>query len=52
MYFVVNVVTESKQVAVFLTAIGGEMYILLTSLLSPVKPHEKTSVKAHLGPCR
>ena len=30
------------RVAVFLTAIGGEMYVLLASLLSPAKPRDKT----------
>ena len=42
LYFEANGVTEEKQVAVLLKAIGGETYALLTSLLSPAKPHDKS----------
>ena len=42
LYFVANGVAEERQVAVLLTAIGGEMYTLLTSLLSPAKPRDQT----------
>ena len=35
-------VAEDKQVAVLLTAIAGETYTLLTSLLSPEKPRDKS----------
>ena len=37
-----NRVGKNKQVAVLLTAIGGETYTLLTSLLSPAKPCDKS----------
>jgi len=56
LYFEVNGVVEDKQVAVLLTAIGGEMYVLLNSLLSLAKPHDKTftelttALKAHFEP--
>ena len=42
--------------AILLTAIGGETYALLTSLLSPAKPHDQTCaeitavLKAHFEP--
>ena len=42
LYFEANSVAEGKQVAVLLTAIGGETYALLTNLLSPDKPRDKT----------
>lgn len=41
LYVKLNGVAEGKQVAVLLTAIGGEIYTLLTSLLSPEKPRDK-----------
>ena len=42
LYFEANGVAEEKQVAVLLTAIRGETYALLTSLLSPAKPRDKS----------
>ena len=42
LYFDANGVAEGKQVAVLLTAIVGETYALLTSLLSPAKPRDKS----------
>ena len=42
LYFEANSVAEGKQVAVLLKAIGGEIYALLTNLLSPDKPRDKT----------
>jgi len=55
LYFEANGVVEDKQVVVLLTAIGGEMYTLLNSLLSPAKPRDKTFaeltvLKAHFEP--
>ena len=56
LYFVANGVADEKQVAVLLTAIGGETYALLTSLLSPAKPRDQTYaeitavLKAHIEP--
>ena len=56
LYFEANDVAEDKQVAVLLTAIGGETYALLTSLLSPAKPRDKSYreitavLKAHFEP--
>ena len=56
LYFVANGVAEEKQVAVLLTAIGGETYALLTNLLSPAKPCDQTYaeitavLKAHFEP--
>ena len=56
LYFEANDVAKDKQVAVLLTAIGGETYALLTSLLSPAKPCDKsyreitTVLKAHFEP--
>jgi len=56
LYFEANSVAEGKQVAVLLTAIGGETYALLNSLLSPAKPRDKTFaelttvLKAHFEP--
>ena len=42
LYFEAYGVADEKQVAVLLTAIGGETYALLTSLLSPAKPRDKS----------
>ena len=56
LYFEANGVAEDKQVPVLLTAIGRDMYALLTSLLSPAKPRSKTFeqittvLKAHFEP--
>ena len=41
LYFEANGVAAAKQVPVLLTAIGGETYALLTSLVSPAKPQDK-----------
>ena len=55
-YFVANAIPENKQVATFLTAIGGPTYELLKSLVMPAAPKDKdltqlTSVLwAHLKP--
>jgi len=55
-YFVANVVPEAKQVAAFLTAIGGPAYELLQNLVSLVTSKDKslTELKsifhAHLKP--
>lgn len=42
MYLYANDIQEKKQVAVFLTIIGGETYMLLQNLVSPEKPGDKT----------
>ena len=42
LFFDANTIKEDKQVAVLLTVIGSSTYALLTSLLSPYKPHEKS----------
>ena len=42
LFFEANGIKEDKQVPVFLTAIGGETYALLRSLLAPDKPSSKT----------
>ena len=42
LYFAANEVEDEKHVPVLLTAIGGETYALLCSLLAPVKPSSKT----------
>jgi len=42
LYFEANGVVAAKQVPVLLTAIGGETYALLTSLVSPAKPRDKS----------
>ena len=55
-YCIANSVAEEKQVAVFLTAIGGATYELLRSLLSPDAPKDKSldelksTLRAHLKP--
>ena len=36
---------ENKKVPVFLSIAGGDIYALLQSLVSPVKPQEKTFAK-------
>ena len=42
-YFKASRITnEEKQVAVFLTVIGSQLYKLLRNLVSPSKPAEKT----------
>ena len=42
LYLEANGVAKTKQMAVLLTAIGGETYAILTSLLSPANPRDKT----------
>ena len=42
LFFEANGIKDEKQVPVFLTAIGGETYALLRSLLAPAKPSSKT----------
>jgi len=55
-YFVANAVPEEKQVAAFLTAIGGPAYELLQNLVSPATPKDKSltelksTFRAHLKP--
>ena len=51
-YFVANSVAEEKQVAVFLTAIGGPVYKLLRNLVSPDAPKDnlKRTFRAHFKP--
>ena len=56
-YFVANkVVDEAQQLAVFITVVGSKTYALLTDLLAPVKPADKSYkelkdvLKAHLKP--
>ena len=40
-YFVANAVPENKQVAAFLTTIGGPAYELLRNLVSPAAPMQR-----------
>ena len=42
LYFEANGIKEEKQVAVLLTVIGSTTYALLSSLLAPAKPRDKT----------
>ena len=55
-YFIANSIAEEKQVAVFLTAIGGPTYELLRNLVSLDAPKDKsleqlkTALHAHLKP--
>ena len=42
LFFDANTIAEDKQVAVLLTVIGSSTYALLTSLLAPRKPREKS----------
>ena len=55
-YFIENSIVEEKQVAVFLTAIGGPTYELLRNLVSPDAPKDKsleqlkTAFCTHLKP--
>ena len=42
-YFVANDIDDDKKkVAVFITAIGRDTYVVLRSLLAPDKPNTKT----------
>ena len=45
LYLTANNIADDKKVAVLLTAIGRKTYALLSSLLSPTKPQEKTFAK-------
>ena len=38
-YFLANDIDKKKQIAVFLSVIGGKLYTLLRNLLAPAKPH-------------
>ena len=55
-YFAANNVAEDRQVATFLTLIGGLTYKLLADLVSPDKPKDKTlkelsdALAAHCAP--
>ena len=40
LYFVANGVKADKQVAVFLSVVGGKIYSLLRDLLAPKKPQD------------
>jgi len=58
LYFEANNIAEDRQVAVFLSVIGGKNYTLLRNLLSPEKPSAKTLaeltavLKKHFAPKR
>lgn len=41
-YLIVNAIAEEKQIAVFLTAIGGSVYKLLKHLVLPDTPKDKS----------
>ena len=43
-FFQTNAIADEKKVPVFLSIVGGNIYALLRSLLSPTKPQEKTSL--------
>ena len=57
-FFHANRIADGKKVPVFLSIAGGSVYTLLRSLLSPVKPQEKTfdelkvELKKHFQPKR
>ena len=42
MFLVANSIQEDKKVPVLLSVIGGKTYALLSSLLAPDKPKDKT----------
>ena len=42
LFFEANGIKEDKQVPVFLTVIGSTTYALLSNLVSPDKPKDKT----------
>ena len=56
LYFEANGIKEEKQVAVLLTVIGSATYALLSSLLAPAKPRDKTfqqlaeTLRQHFNP--
>ncbi len=58
LYFTANNIVAERQVAVFLSVIGGKNYTLLRNLLSPAKPSGKTlaeltaALKKHFAPKR
>ena len=44
MFFAANGIVDDKKVPVFLSVLGGKIYALLRSLVSPSLPKEKTFV--------
>ena len=42
LFFDANGIKDDKQVAILLTVIGSNIYALLSSLLAPTKPREKS----------
>ena len=44
MFFAANGIADDKKVPVFLSLLGGKIYALLRSLVSPSLPKEKTFV--------
>lgn len=56
LFFDANGMEDDKQVAVFLTVIGTKTYALLSGLLAPTKPREKSfsdlaqTVRYHFEP--
>ena len=42
LFFIANGVAEGKQVATLLSVIGGKTYALLSDLLAPAKPADKS----------
>ena len=44
MFFTANVIADDKKIPVFLSLLGGKIYVLLRSLVSPSLPKEKTFV--------
>ena len=45
LFFAANGIADEKQIAVFLSTVGGRTHSLLCNLLSPAKPQEKTMVE-------
>jgi len=41
-YFIANITTDDKKLAVFLTLVGSKTYVLLSGLIAPAKPATKT----------
>ena len=41
-FFLANAVADEKEVPVFLSVVGGNIYALLRSLLAPAKPQDKS----------
>ena len=50
MFFQANAIDDEKKVSAFFSIAGGNFYALLRSLLSPIKPQDKTftNLKAEL----